>query len=502
MRSLQSGDQVAHVYNVSRIRGLEVFESLLIIGHNNLYLLEGLFQQSNNQVVNIWQAPEEERDPYIKMISGRETAPRKDSVFPLSGNDRRHWAWAQLSFISKRQFLFREVGIEIFFQDGRSYLILMSTPTVRNEIFAKLTYRTRGASERPREDTWRSEQFQSAKGLQQSVGERFATVFSFSSIPPETLRWMKGEITNFQYLNHVNSVAGRTTNDLTQYPVFPWILADYTSLELDLTNPRVYRDLTNPMGCQNRQRESAFRERYRILAELSDQENPPFHYGTHYSSAMIVSSYLIRLEPFVQSYLLLQGGSFDHADRLFDSIEKAWKSASGDNMTDVKELTPEFFYLPEFLTNVNGYNFGMREGSCEDINDVTLPPWAKGDPQIFINMQRKALESSYVSQRLHHWIDLIFGSKQRGEAAVESTNVFHHLSYPGKNLDAIVDPLEQRATAQVIHNFGQTPQQIFLKAHEQRYESSTNVPQSPLSSETLPSGPSIVYSKCGLPSTK
>jgi hypothetical protein len=173
---------------------------------------------------------------------------------------------------------------------------------------------------------------------------------------------------------------------------------------------------------------------------MGDENAPPFHYGTHYSSAMIVTSYLIRMQPFVQSYLLLQGGKFDHADRLFDSIERAWLSSSRENMTDVRELTPEFYYLPEFLTNINGYDFGSKQGSDELVGDVKLPPWAKGDPHIFISKHREALESPYVSERLHQWVDLIFGFKQRGEAAIESTNVFQHLSYGGaKDLDNIED---------------------------------------------------------------
>lgn len=55
---------------------------------------------------------------------------------------------------------------------------------------------------------------------------------------------------------------------------------------------------------------------------------------------------------------LPQGGSFDVADRMFHSVKSTWESASKENMSDVRELTPEFFYLPEFLTNCNAVEFG------------------------------------------------------------------------------------------------------------------------------------------------
>ena len=41
--------------------------------------------------------------------------------------------------------------------------------------------------------------------------------------------YQRGEITNFQYLMHLNTLAGRSYNDLMQYPVFPWVLSDYDS---------------------------------------------------------------------------------------------------------------------------------------------------------------------------------------------------------------------------------------------------------------------------------
>ena len=48
---------------------------------------------------------------------------------------------------------------------------------------------------------------------------------------------------------------------MTQYPVFPWILADYESEELDLNNPETFRDLTKPMGAQTRERRGKVRKR-------------------------------------------------------------------------------------------------------------------------------------------------------------------------------------------------------------------------------------------------
>ena len=60
---------------------------------------------------------------------------------------------------------------------------------------------------------------------------------------------METDISSFGL--QLNTLAGRTYNDLSQYPVFPWILADYTSEELDLTDPSTFRDLSKPIGVVN-----------------------------------------------------------------------------------------------------------------------------------------------------------------------------------------------------------------------------------------------------------
>lgn len=58
--------------------------------------------------------------------------------------------------------------------------------------------------------------------------------------------WQRRRISNYEYLMGLNTLAGRSFNDLCQYPVFPWVLSDYTSESLDLTDEKVYRDLKKP----------------------------------------------------------------------------------------------------------------------------------------------------------------------------------------------------------------------------------------------------------------
>uniref|UniRef100_A0A8B9LHN3 WDFY family member 4 n=1 Tax=Astyanax mexicanus TaxID=7994 RepID=A0A8B9LHN3_ASTMX len=275
-------------------------------------------------------------------------------------------------------------------------------------------------------------------------------------------------IYNFEYLMHLNTLAGRTYNDLMQYPVFPWVLADYESETLDLSSSTTFRDLSRPMGAQTEKRREKFIERYNEVDSNDGDLSAQCHYCTHYSSAIIVASYLVRMEPFSQTFLSLQGGSFDVPERMFHSVQREWESASRDNMSDVRELIPEFYYLPDFLVNSNNFEFGrMQDGTS--LGDVVLPPWAKGDPQEFIRMHREALESDYVSANLHLWIDLIFGYRQQGPAAVEALNTFHPYFYTDRHdAESMKNPLKKSTVLGYVSNFGQIPKQLFTKPHPNR----------------------------------
>ncbi|XP_060060817.1 neurobeachin-like protein 2 isoform X4 [Erinaceus europaeus] len=281
-----------------------------------------------------------------------------------------------------------------------------------------------------------------------------------------TQKWVQREISNFEYLMQLNTIAGRTYNDLSQYPVFPWVLQDYVSPILDLSNPAVFRDLSKPIGVVNPKHAQLVREKYESFEDPAGTIDK-FHYGTHYSNAAGVMHYLIRVEPFTSLHVQLQSGRFDCSDRQFHSVAAAWQ-ARLESPADVKELIPEFFFFPDFLENQNGFDLGCLQLTNEKVGDVVLPPWASS-PEDFIQQHRQALESEYVSAHLHEWIDLIFGYKQRGPAAEEALNVFYYCTYEGAvDLDHVADERERKALEGIISNFGQTPCQLLKEPHPAR----------------------------------
>uniref|UniRef100_A0A8C1KF72 Neurobeachin-like protein 2 n=1 Tax=Cyprinus carpio TaxID=7962 RepID=A0A8C1KF72_CYPCA len=360
---------------------------------------------------------------------------------------------SQLREVHLRRYNLRRSALELFFIDQAHYFINFrkgvswthnNCHTVRNKVYSRI------------------------------LGLRPPNLFYFGSRSPQELlkasnltnRWVCREISNFEYLMQLNTISGRTYNDLSQYPVFPWVLCDYTSAELDLEDPAVFRDLSKPIGVVNPRHAQNVREKYESFEDPTATIDK-FHYGTHYSNAAGVMHYMIRTEPLTSLHIQLQSGKFDCADRQFHSVAAAWQ-ARMESPADVKELIPEFFYFPEFLQNMNGFDLGCLQISQEKVNDVLLPPWASS-PEDFIRKHRKALESEHVSAHLHEWIDLIFGYKQRGPEAVEALNVFYYCTYEGAvDLDAIANETERKALEGIISNFGQTPCQLLKERHPPR----------------------------------
>uniref|UniRef100_A0A4W6E170 Neurobeachin n=1 Tax=Lates calcarifer TaxID=8187 RepID=A0A4W6E170_LATCA len=357
------------------------------------------------------------------------------------------WMFSEIRAVFSRRYLLQNTAMEVFMANRTSVMFnFPDQATVKKVVYSL-----------PRVGVGTS------YGLPQARRISLATPRQLFKSSNMTQRWQRREISNFEYLTFLNTIAGRTYNDLNQYPVFPWVLTNYDSEELDLTLPGNFRDLSKPVGALNPKRAAFYAERYETW---EDDQTPPCHYNSHYSTAATTLHWLVRIEPFTTFFLSANNNKFDHPDRTFSAIARSWRNCQRDT-SDVKELIPEFYYLPEMFVNSNGYHLGMREDRTM-VCDVDLPAWAK-KPEDLVRINRMALESEFVSCQLHQWIDLIFGYKQRGPEAVRALNVFHYLTYEGSvNLDSITDPSLREATEAQIQSFGQTPSQLLIEPHPPR----------------------------------
>lgn len=80
-----------------------------------------------------------------------------------------------------------------------------------------------------------------------------------AEIPRITQKWKSGKISNFEYLMFLNHASNRSVLDISQYPVFPWVLKKYSGKgkeysDIDLNSPNSYRDLSKPIGALNESR--------------------------------------------------------------------------------------------------------------------------------------------------------------------------------------------------------------------------------------------------------
>lgn len=332
--------------------------------------------------------------------------------------------------------------------------------------------------------------------------------------------WQSRDMTNLEYLHSLNRFASRTRQDLSAYAVAPWVVASVGAAALDFSNPATFRDLRRPIGALRRSRLLRFRDAFKELESVAEMTGlPPRLYGSHFSTEIgVVVHFLLRMHPFATLHANVQSGAFDVTDRLFDSVAGAWR-ASSRSPNEVKEITPEWYESFEFTLNRARHDFGKRM-TGRQVGDVRLPPWC--DPvlgpmlladsnriygcamdltqaaaaaasvaslaqravsistahvglgpvhrhSLFTRLQRQALESLSVSSRMHHWIDLMFGHKQRGKAALAHDNVFERFTYAGAiDWNTFRSDDDKRAASQQVAHYGQSPLPLLRSAHPVR----------------------------------
>jgi len=273
-------------------------------------------------------------------------------------------------------------------------------------------------------------------------------------------KWTNGHLDTYSYIMILNTISGRTYNDIAQYPIFPWIIRNYTSNILDLNNSETYRDFLYPIYAQDEETRENLKHKYDCFEE--DQKEFRYHSGSHYSNAGFVCYYLIRIKPYSQLAAEVQGEFFDTTDRLFFNIEAFYKVSE-----KYQELIPDFFNIPEIFINSNNFYFGLTSDK-KNIDNVTLPPWASHSPRLFCKIMRKSLESQYVSSHINEWIDLIFGYKRKGVEAEKYYNALREVCSSFNPTRDCEDDIEIDQKINELCEMGIDPIQLFVKPHHKR----------------------------------
>ena len=318
-------------------------------------------------------------------------------------------------------------------------------------------------------------------------------------------KWINNEISTFKFLMSLNIYGNRSYRDITQYPIFPWV---FPSNDIKLTNAlnKIFindnnqRDLNKPIGfletCKrSKSRFESYFENFNSMKQDLLNENPnidfnyqnysylskdnkfdwekiPYFYGSFYSNQVYVSHYLNRIFPFTFTSLEIQSWQFDLPERLFSNLQYTFTNSISEK-SDVRELIPEFFFLPEIFKNINNLNLGIAnydEKSMNiEINDVLLPSYVKNKSELMIIIFKHLLEKSNKDD-IFEWVNLIFGEYQFGNLALKKKNLFLPYVYSEwaiKKLNSVSNNENELNDILRLYELGVAPK-ILFKSDDKR----------------------------------
>uniref|UniRef100_A0A8C3IW40 LPS responsive beige-like anchor protein n=1 Tax=Chrysemys picta bellii TaxID=8478 RepID=A0A8C3IW40_CHRPI len=162
----------------------------------------------------------DEEDPSFKKIDPK--------ILAYTEGLHGKWLFTEIRSIFSRRYLLQNTALEIFMANRVAIMFNFPDPATVKKVVNCLPRVGIGTS----------------FGLPQTRRISLASPRQIFKASNMTQRWQHREISNFEYLMFLNTIAGRTYNDLNQYPVFPWVITNYESEELDLTLPSNFRDLS------------------------------------------------------------------------------------------------------------------------------------------------------------------------------------------------------------------------------------------------------------------
>ena len=225
-----------------------------------------------------------------------------------------------------------------------------------------------------------------------------------STVESALLRWVRGDLSNYEYLMELNRLAGRemSSSDVALHPILPWVVDFSAPLDSSTSATSAgsgWRDLSR----------SKFRlkkgdDQLDFTYLHSASSNSPPHHITEQFSDLTYYVYLARITPLTTLKRVVR--------------ERFVPAEYPPSLQRIYAWTPDEC-IPEFYTDSSILCSRHRELGLEDL---AVPAWCDSKDG-FIAWHRQRLESEEVSSRLNEWIDITFGHKLSGQAAIDAKNV-------------------------------------------------------------------------------
>ena len=169
------------------------------------------------------------------------------------------------------------------------------------------------------------------------------------------------------------------------------------------------------------------------------------------------------------------------------NLERSFTSSSTEK-SDVRELIPELFYLPNLFQNFNNLSYGTLQDKSTNpnatskilreihkvppsekiyVNEVLTGFWNENNPNYFVLIHRRILENKNL--KINDWINLIFGIYSNGENAKEKINLFMPYCYDNV-VSCRLNEIDQGMKLSYLKLFelGVNPKQVFFTQVEKR----------------------------------
>jgi Beige/BEACH domain/PH domain associated with Beige/BEACH len=270
MQEDEESDYNIEEENTSRasLKGTEPKESLLI--QVNVGIMQPLTTSYGILQLITTKTDQKIRFPYEDSV--KEYFNNKVELFQYIPSQNKssvkEWKVENLVNVMPQSFVMQHTAAEFFFDDGRTVLIQFQSHADRLGYLSLLKKCKRS-------------------GVPKLIYFKLHNSIKLLAESGITEKWANWQISNFEYLMHLNFASGRSFSDLAQYPILPWVLNDYSSKCIDLNSKSVYRDLSKNMGSLGKpERIKYFKERYNNF--FSDTGEPAFHFGLHYSNPGII----------------------------------------------------------------------------------------------------------------------------------------------------------------------------------------------------------------------